>query len=295
MAAEPDPYRMLGLDRTASLDDVKRAYRRLAKANHPDAAGDASTPRFLAIQAAYERLVGTAPGRTRPAPGSPAATPPPPWQADPARTDATHRAYSGRARRPAAESGTRTGRSSRPGTSSRSSSTGASASDPAGPSASEAAGGSGSDWTSRKATLGSTSYDGTDREAFEPDWVGASWYGTSSGTYWTTNPREYADPRKHGPEYQARARRAARSAQVTTDGAPAPAAPAEPTATGAPVADGSAVAGEDRAATEEELVPGKPSGEPTADRLSIGRRIVRAILLARRAFSGPTGPTGPVS
>ena len=29
------------------------------------------------------------------------------------------------------------------------------------------------------------------------------------GTYWTINPREYADPRKHGPEYQARARRAA--------------------------------------------------------------------------------------
>ena len=31
------------------------------------------------------------------------------------------------------------------------------------------------------------------------------------GTYWTINPREYADPRKHGPEYQARARRAARA------------------------------------------------------------------------------------
>ena len=42
----------------------------------------------------------------------------------------------------------------------------------------------------------------------DPDWGGASWYGTSSGTYWTLNPKEYADPRKHGPEYQARARRA---------------------------------------------------------------------------------------
>jgi hypothetical protein len=276
---------MLGLDRTASLDDIKRAYRRLAKANHPDAAGDAATPRFLAIQAAYERLVGPAPGRTRPATGSPAATPTPPWQADPARTDATHRAYSGRARRPAGASGARTGRSSRPGTSSGPSSSGS-----AGPSASEAAGGSGSYWQPRKATLGSTSYDGTDREAFEPDWVGASWYGTSSGTYWTTNPREYADPRKHGPEYQARARRASRPAQVTTDGAPAPAATA---ATGAPVAE------EDLAAMEEEVVPGKPPGEPpgepTADRLSIGRRIVRAILMARRSISGPTGPTGPVS
>jgi len=34
-----DPYRTLGLERGASLDEVKRAYRRLVKANHPDAAG----------------------------------------------------------------------------------------------------------------------------------------------------------------------------------------------------------------------------------------------------------------
>ena len=60
-----------------------------------------------------------------------------------------------------------------------------------------------------KATLGSTSYDGADAGPFEPDWGGASWYGTTSGTYWTINPKEYADPRKHGPEYQARARRTA--------------------------------------------------------------------------------------
>jgi hypothetical protein len=32
------------------------------------------------------------------------------------------------------------------------------------------------------------------------------------GTYWTLNPREYADPRKHGPDYAARARRAWRGA-----------------------------------------------------------------------------------
>ena len=65
-----------------------------------------------------------------------------------------------------------------------------------------------------KATLGSTSYDGADAEPFEPDWGGASWYGTSSGTYWTLNPKEYADPRKHGPEYQARARRKARTRPI---------------------------------------------------------------------------------
>ena len=44
-------------------------------------------------------------------------------------------------------------------------------------------------------------------EPFEPEWEGASWYGGSSGTYWTLNPKEFADPRKHGPEYLARGRR----------------------------------------------------------------------------------------
>ena len=59
----------------------------------------------------------------------------------------------------------------------------------------------------KKATLGSTSYDAAEDEPFEPDWSGSTWYGASSGTYWTINPKEYADPRKHGPEYQRRARR----------------------------------------------------------------------------------------
>ncbi len=77
----------------------------------------------------------------------------------------------------------------------------------------------------KKATLGSTSYDGVERETFEPDWGGANWYGTTSGTYWTINPKEYADPRKHGPEYQARARRAARTG---ADGGDDPVAPEAP-------------------------------------------------------------------
>src|SRR5439155_19693407 len=58
-----------------------------------------------------------------------------------------------------------------------------------------------------RATPGSTTYDAAADEPFDPDWSGASWYGTTSGTYWTINPKEYADPRKHGPEYQARGRR----------------------------------------------------------------------------------------
>ena len=55
---------------------------------------------------------------------------------------------------------------------------------------------------------GSTTYDGATEE--EPVWDGAAWVGADSGTYWTVNPREYADPRKHGPEYRARGRRPVR-------------------------------------------------------------------------------------
>lgn len=213
MATEPDPYRTLGLAPTATVPEVKAAYRRLAKANHPDAAGEAALPRFLAIQAAYERLVGPTPGRAKGTGGAPAA-PRQPWQADPDRSNATHRAYGGRARRPASAgrsgraSGTGAGKGTGTGPppgSSRPSAGGTSADG-----ASDAAG-TGRTGRPKKATLGSTSYDEVEREVFEPDWGGASWYGTTSGTYWTINPKEYADPRKHGPEYQARARRAART------------------------------------------------------------------------------------
>ena len=246
MATEPDPYRMLGLPPTATVAEVKAAYRRLAKANHPDAAGEAALPRFLAIQAAYERLVGPTPGRVR-GPGAPAA-PRQPWQADPDRSNATHRAYGGRARRPAASgrSGTASGTgagakagpppgASRPpregasgaaGTSSAAGATGAAGT--AGTSGTAGTAGTGRTSRPKKATLGSTSYDGVERETFEPDWGGANWYGTTSGTYWTINPKEYADPRKHGPEYQARARRATRAgANGPEDTQAGPDSPAE--------------------------------------------------------------------
>ena len=82
MPLDADPYRILGLARGASLDEVKRAYRRLAKANHPDAAGAGALPRFLAIQAAYERLAGgsaacqpPAAAHRRPGDGPPRPTP----------------------------------------------------------------------------------------------------------------------------------------------------------------------------------------------------------------------------
>jgi len=49
-----DYYNILGVDRNASPDDIKRAYRKLASQNHPDKGGD--TKKFQDIQAAYETL-----------------------------------------------------------------------------------------------------------------------------------------------------------------------------------------------------------------------------------------------
>lgn len=53
-----DPYSILGVTRTASADEIKRAYRRLAKEHHPDRnRGDKrAEERFKEIQAAYEVL-----------------------------------------------------------------------------------------------------------------------------------------------------------------------------------------------------------------------------------------------
>ena len=57
MAAK-DPYEVLGVSRDASQEEIKRAYRRLAKQYHPDRnKGDkAAEEKFKEIQAAYEIL-----------------------------------------------------------------------------------------------------------------------------------------------------------------------------------------------------------------------------------------------
>jgi DnaJ-class molecular chaperone len=50
-----DYYATLGVARTASADEIKRAFRKLASQHHPDRVGG-STTKFQEIQAAYETL-----------------------------------------------------------------------------------------------------------------------------------------------------------------------------------------------------------------------------------------------
>ena len=171
-----DPYRTLGLSPGATIEEVKAAYRRLAKRYHPDSAGPAAVSRFLEVQHAYEMLLARR--FLRPAAQSRPTTRPTPRPRPSAQGSGA--GPSTQRTRPRSGSGQATtgrGERSRSGR--------------------------------RKATMGSTSYDEATIGPLDPGWAGASWYGTESGTYWTVNPREYADPRKHGPEYQERARRAA--------------------------------------------------------------------------------------
>ena len=210
MTPLPDPYRVLGLVPGATPGEIRSAYRRLAKLHHPDTAGERSLPRFLAIKAAYEALVddeGRLRARGWPARGGGAAARRP---TGPAANPASRDAWRARQAAGSAGGGGSAGATprSRPG--------GASSAE--GPKQGSASGGRSSAGGSRAggrsragerrtARPGSTTYDEA-AQPLDPSWEGGSWYGASSGSYWTLNPREYADPRKHGLEYQERARRA---------------------------------------------------------------------------------------
>jgi curved DNA-binding protein len=49
-----DHYQTLGVDKNASADDIKRAYRKLASQHHPDKGGD--TRKFQEVEEAYRTL-----------------------------------------------------------------------------------------------------------------------------------------------------------------------------------------------------------------------------------------------
>ncbi len=258
MTSLGDPYGVLGVPSGAPMAEVKRAYRLLVKRNHPDA-GKGSLERFLEIQAAYESLVRGDAAGGRPAASRPSGRRPPQSPQRPAPTGQ-------RNARPAAGA-------SRPGTD-------ADAGRPGHPpggtgSAEQGRPGRGS----RKATLGSTTYDLAD-EAGETDWDGAAWYGPASGTYWTVNPKEYADPRKHGPEYLARAR-AARAARLR-----------DPQARPAPTADAAAAqpAGEPAAGAP---APRPTGGRPVAARTGWRRPFGRFVASVRRRLVGWPGRVRP--
>lgn len=270
MPIDPDPYRILGLTRGATLAEVKRAYRRLAKANHPDAAGPAALSRFLAIQAAYDQLTGPsarAGPAGRAAPTNRQRSP----AADPDRTEATRRAYRARPAEGPADAGH--GAKARPGRTRAARPDGARGTDPDLSNGDEPRARA----DRGKATLGSTSYDGADAGPFEPDWGGASWYGTTSGTYWTINPKEYADPRKHGPEYQARARRTASGVPPDGSGDAGPDRVSPPTHTTSSWWDSTAgpeeTRGPEEPARSESTAPDAAAPDPARAAIDLGRAL----------------------
>lgn len=63
-SGQSNPFHVLGLPGTASHDEVKASFRRLAKLYHPDVPGTGDEARFLAARTASEEL-STSQGRTR--------------------------------------------------------------------------------------------------------------------------------------------------------------------------------------------------------------------------------------
>lgn len=59
-----NPYQVLGVDRDADDDEVKEAYRELAKEHHPDRGGDEE--KFKEVQAAYDEITSDGGGADQP-------------------------------------------------------------------------------------------------------------------------------------------------------------------------------------------------------------------------------------
>ena len=51
-----DPYIVLGVPRQASADEIARAYRRAARASHPDTGAAGSADQFRVVSDAYDQL-----------------------------------------------------------------------------------------------------------------------------------------------------------------------------------------------------------------------------------------------
>jgi tetratricopeptide (TPR) repeat protein len=66
-----DAYRFFGLDPTASRQEVKVAYRRLARQHHPDINPQALQGDFVQLTQAYQLLLKRSPIKVLPAPASP--------------------------------------------------------------------------------------------------------------------------------------------------------------------------------------------------------------------------------